>query len=355
VVEAESRTEAEKIRDEFLGAVVRMNAPATPRTRPSNYASTLDDPCLRRLVYWRTMGDRAKPIPPDRIAKMEDGKVAEAAFGEFCAAAGFEVFRDPPTKKGRWEDLNISGRTDRWLALKAGRPVARLVEFKAPSSPWIWRAAQEWKTLTENRWTRKWVSQLVLYLWIESQEEGLLIVKCPGAREFVVWVVKMADHIVLADRLTTNAAQVETHLRAGTLPDFLRGDAAECRNCEFFGGGGGPCFPELDMTSGAAVAEEFSANAEAVSALSVREENREAADRYDDADQAVKKALRPGIESLVKKGERKGEVILPGFVASWRAQKKVTWDHKAIPAALVPTIRREEEAGMIVIGIEKVD
>lgn len=340
---------AETIARLFRARVEEANAPESPKTRTSNWASSLSDPCVRRLFYWRTCGASAQPLGAERVARMEEGHGAEESFDALCRALRFKVQEDRPEKRGRWDDLNISGRTDRWIRpLDDPAVPLRLVEFKSTGSPWIWEAAQTVEKMRANRWTRGWLSQVAVYMWMEGQEEALLIVKRPGARQFVVHVLKIGDLLDLADRAVEAAKGVEEALRAGEAPPFLEGDAQECRACPFFGGQGGPCYPPLDFSADAEVAAFLAADDELAAALRRRAETEEAAKANEKAEKFVKERMRPLLVTLVKKGQVKGEIPLPGFVASWRAQRK-SW--KEWPAGVVP-VEKSDPTGTIVIEIE---
>ncbi len=316
------------------------------RPRASIWASSLPDPCDLRLVLWSTDGEKAKPLEVEVLGKLAEGHAQEGAFDLWAREAGFEVYRDPPGRKARWQEFGIAGRTDRWIGLPGTPPT--LVEFKAPATAWQFEKCLSLESMLADRWTRKWVVQLLLYILIEEPRdgEGLLVVKRPGHRSYLTHVVRLSDHLDLAEEALSQAQRVRRHLAEGTKPDHLVGSPGECRRCPFFGT---PCFPPISADPSLATSEELSEDEALAAALEERESFSEARRRYEAADRAVKAKLRPVLERVADR-EGHATLLLPSYVVEGRWQSRTVYD---VPDEIKKAHARKDPRGAFVVEIER--
>jgi hypothetical protein len=258
---------------------------------PYVYASAWR-PCVRRMVYELTVPDRQPEFSADvrqRFRRGEDrerdllidltrvGREAEPPFEVIGQQQRFEL----KDRKGR---VVIAGKVD--ARLRQGDHAAPL-EVKA-WSPGLVDRIETFEDLFENPWTRSGGYQLLSYLWGSGEPFGFLLLDRSGLP--LPLPVEVDAHIDRMEDFLTRAELALDHERAGTLPDFLVGDAAECRRCPFFGS---VCNPPLSYGE-----VQVLTDPELEALLERREAVKVAGQEYDRLDREIKGRLR-GVEQAV--------------------------------------------------------
>jgi hypothetical protein len=263
----------------------------TTSPHPTVYASAWR-PCTRRMVLELTHCDQLPPFPANVLAKFRRGddrerdllidltrigREAEPPFGVFGQQQRFAL----NDRKGR---VAISGKVDARLKFADANPP---IEVKA-WSPTLVDRIETFADLFESPWTRSGAHQLLAYLYGSGEPFGFLLLDRSGLP--LLLPVELDPHLDRMEDFLTRAEHALDHRAAGTLPDFLVGDAAECQRCPFYGG---HCNPPI-----AHAGTQVLTDPELEVLLEQREAVRVAGQDYNRLDKEVKARLR-GIESGV--------------------------------------------------------
>jgi hypothetical protein len=307
---------------DILGDVERALA-AESKLIPhqSNWASTLMDPCERRLVYSRTEWDKAKK-PDAKLqgifntgTKLE--KVVLNILSEIGAEArpAWELLK--PTfrlKDNLLTKYNIGGIPDCFLRVLPKDALPQLlgpVEIKT-MDPNTFRTVRTLDDMWQKPWTKKYLGQLTIYELATNFEQGwFLIINKANLYEYR-WIELPLD-LTLAESLLQKARRVNDYVAAGTLPHKLN-DPAECRWCPF----GFLCCPDY-QTGGNLAAIENSELVEVLDRLQELEDTR--------AEIGTLERLRDKIL-----GDCRGKDVVCGpWMVTWRKQEGVTPAKPATP------------------------
>ena len=196
----------------------------------SNWASQIGDPCTRYLVYMRTRGHE-RQLPDVNLQYIfDEGRLHEKALlRELQDDMGVEIRelqRGWPTNK-----QNISGRIDaemkdldgKWKPLEA-KSISPYEFVKLPENVMDFLKSPK-------RWLRRYPGQMMTYLYYCNQEEGLLVFKnkLSGRIRQINCVLDFA----YTESLLKKAEAIESHLRAGTLPDRVE-ESVLHDSCPFY-------------------------------------------------------------------------------------------------------------------------
>ena len=197
----------------------------------ANRASSLGDPCERRLVYDQTEWNKKLLHEVDTQLIFEEGNNQEQVVIRDLMLAGIQVREQQ--RAFSFKDLNITGHQDvevrtpeddRWYP----------AEIKS-MSPHIYdkiRKLQDFFELTSYPWLQKYPAQLQLYMLASEGEadRGLFILKnkSTGALK-EIW----ADiDIVFLDELFKKAGRINKYVAENTLPDRTE-DLSHCKRCHY--------------------------------------------------------------------------------------------------------------------------
>lgn len=263
---------------------------ARPGGDPRNYvyASAYRN-CLRRMTYEMTLPAQLPPWPAEVLARFRRGddrerdlladlsRIGRDAEPKFSVVGQQERFklRD---RKGR---IAISGKVDARLEIDGARPP---VETKA-WSPMMVDRIEKFEDVFDNPWTRSGGYQLLSYLYGAGEPYGFLLLDRSGLPGLLP--VELEPNLDRVEDFLTRAEQAIDHVEAGTLPDFLDDDPAECRRCAWYGH---TCNPPLT-----AKAATLLTDPELEVALERREALKPSADEYAGLDKDIKGKLR-GVE-----------------------------------------------------------
>lgn len=289
--------------------------------------------CDRRMVLDMTMPEEQPPFPAEVLAKFRRGDDRERDLLADLARIGRDA--EPPFKiMGQQERFELRDRKGRTAIvgkvdarLKVGSVQAPL-EVKA-WSPQLVDRIDTFSDLFESPWTRSGGYQLLSYLYGANQPFGFMLLDRSGLPHLLP--VELDAHLDRMEDFLTRAERAIDHQRAGTLPDFLVGDAAECQRCPFFGS---TCNPPLS-SAGAVVLTD----PELEASLERREQLKAAAKEFNAIDTRVKKQLR-GVEQGIC-----GSFHVAG---SWGKQSRLE-----LPEALKQQYTRTDMQGRFTLEITK--
>jgi hypothetical protein len=204
----------------------------TASRKISNWASELDHPCLRFLVYSRVNWKDRKLPSTETEYIFEEGKDGEKKLRSMIEAEGYEIVMDQ--QYFDWTKYQISGRTDGFL------------EFEIPDHNFKGRAPLEIKTVapylfklmtsieeikeSKSYWMRKAISQLNIYMLMAGYEYGFLAIKTYRLRPRIL---PMLVDYELGEKCIKKCEEVNHYVAKGILPDRMNYDPAICGLCDF--------------------------------------------------------------------------------------------------------------------------
>ena len=246
----------------------------------SNRASSLDDPCERRLYLYRTAWDHQAP-PSDTLQSIfDEGNLHEGAVVRLMDELGMRLRREQAA--GEWKAVQITGHIEGEIEW---RGVRLLAEIKSISGNMFDRA----KTAEDLRdarggasYLRRWFGQVQIYMLLASYEAAVMFIKSKQTGE--VRAIPVALDYEYAEGLLQRAERINVAVAAGEPPPFVL-DADECRRCSFFGRACDP--PTLSGAGAAVVVDEH-----LLEAAQTWQETAEAARKHDEADEELRGALR---------------------------------------------------------------
>jgi len=279
---------ATTIQTAWESSMLRTRRTATPHDYV--YASG-NRPCVRRMTYELTVPQEQPPYSADTLAKFRRGEDRERDLLMDLTRIGRDS--DPPFKvlaqqerftlRGRGGRTVIVGKTDARLQVE-GQKDSAPVEVKA-WSPYLTERIRTFGDLYESPYTRSGADQLLAYLYGAGERFGFLVLDRSGLP--LVLPVVLVHYLDRVEEFLTRAETALAHVDAGTLPDYLQGDPAECQRCPFYGS---TCNPPLDHPGAVVLADP-----ELESLLEERDRLRPIGQEYERLDRKVKDRLR-GIE-----------------------------------------------------------
>jgi len=277
---------ADRITTAWADHLTRQARPNTPHDHV--YASAWRV-CDRRMVYELTAPERLPPWPADLLARFRRGDDRERDLLADAARIGRDA--DPP--------FSIIGQQERFVLKDhksrpaiTGKVDARILidnqrmplEVKA-WAPMLVDRIERFEDLFDNPWTRGGGYQLLAYLYGAGEPCGFMLLDRSGLPRLLP--VNLEANLDRMEAFLTKAERVIDHVQAGTLPDYLEGDSAECRRCSWYGH---TCNPPLAATSATLLTDP-----ELEAQLERREQLRAAAVEYEALDKDLKAQLR-GVE-----------------------------------------------------------
>jgi hypothetical protein len=237
-------------------------------------ATDLGYRCERRIVYLRTLPDKAECVSVELDSIFEEGRLHQTDVRRELAELGFEVveaetnFRDA--------NLEISGTIDGKIAVSGDHHAPRIpLEIKstmgeAPSTVEAWRAGVGL--------VQRYYAQIQIYLYLTSSPEGIGLWKNKATG---LWSTCAAPlDYEYAETLLRRAESVRDHVRARTLPDRIL-DRSECNGCPW---ANTVCLPADAAVDPMLLVEDAALLAQLIE----REAVKPASDRYNKIDDEVK-------------------------------------------------------------------
>jgi len=240
----------------------------------SNRASELGHPCLRYLVYLRTKwSEKALPSLYQQLI-YDEGKNQEKAVIFDLMEAGFEVIEQQRTMY--WDKFNLVGHIDGKIVVNG-----KGIPFEVKSlNPYVWETISDLKSMLNHKrwWVRKYPYQLLIYLLLANEPEGLYILKNKSSGELKEIWVRLEDHLELAEEVLKKCEEIERHIKNGSLPDRINNEEI-CDTCSF----NHICLPELTRP-----ALQIEENSEILEMLEERELLKEKVNRFNELDEYLK-------------------------------------------------------------------
>lgn len=251
----------------------RVRVPNTLTTR----ASSIGEPCERRLFYARTASELAVPHRPELQAVFDLGKELESFVLAELRAMGCEIVQRERDYLDR--ALELSAHTDAKIRMP-GWPRALTAEVKG-LNPYTAESIETIEDIrsSKQRWVRKYYDQLQTYLFFDEAPAGLFVLlnKVSGQIGFV----DCPRDEVRIQELRAKAVRIRDAVRANEPPPRLESD--ECARCPFQH----VCLPDRAFGPGVQIID----SEEAQQLIGLRLDLADAKRDFEAADRALKKLL----------------------------------------------------------------
>jgi len=275
-----------------------------------NRISQLDDPCLRRLYYYRHDWDKAKPTELSLQGIYETGNILEPVISRIISETGEAtspkwriVGTQTTTNDSLLKEHQISGTIDGFLQIRnEGEQwqTIGVVDIKTVN-PNIYQTLTDYQSLGRYFWTKKWRGQLMLYSLAHNLGRCFLLL----VNKTNLYDMRLLDFEVdmaYCDELLAKAKAVNKAIKTDTPPPQIN-NANECQRCSFFAF----CSPNLKSTGDLKMIE----NNELAVILDRLSELETAADEYAD--------LEKQRDALLSKGQ---DVICGNWMVMWKKSIK---------------------------------
>jgi CRISPR/Cas system-associated exonuclease Cas4 (RecB family) len=255
----------------------------------SNRASAIGDPCIRKLVYYRTEWSKQQ-LPTLSLQKIfDEGNHQEEFVKKKLMEADYVIHEaqrsiiDNLLKK-----YNISGHIDFFITKDEQKPV--LCEVKS-MSPNIFMHVDTIFDLDKYPWTKKYYSQIQIYMFASDEEQALLILKNKSTGDMKILDVSLdLNHV---ESLLKKSEEVNNCVNNETLPDRIE-NRSICEKCDFQH----ICVPDI-INDSAAIIED----PEFEDKLQLREELKEYQSEFKEIDKDIKDTIKGLSESTILVGD----------------------------------------------------
>lgn len=193
----------------------------------ANRASEIGHPCERFLVYARMRWEERKQKDVRTIARLNAGTAMEEEVESWLLKSGYKVTLQQ--KSTTWDKYRITGKIDGFIA----GPNRRKWPIEIFSvMPWFWDSTRSIEAIKKHPkyWIRRKATQLNVYLVLENQEGGFLII---GSFGKLPRVLPMMLDFDMAEGHIQKCIRVNEHVEAGTLPDRIEYASDVCGLCDF--------------------------------------------------------------------------------------------------------------------------
>lgn len=252
-----------------------------PRKNP--ILSDIPD-CDRQLVYGVLNWKERPPFDSHVAARLEAGNVQEREIVRELEGMGFRVILSqmPVEIKGRGGILLATGRIDGKIEFDGFR-----IPFEIKSmNPNIFNQVRSIEDFQKKPWLRKYVRQLMMYLFGNNAEQGIFIcTDCLGAWKMFVLDLDLGECEHLLQRLE----RAYENIKAGTHPPRILYDQSICGKCPFASN----CLQDIVNTP-----LEFIENAELEQTIDRHEELKPLASEYDELHDRIKGVFK-GVEKAI--------------------------------------------------------
>lgn len=278
---------AERVGSSWAAYLSRQARPQTPHRYV--YASSWRT-CERRMVYDCVHPEQLPPWPVEVLAKFRRGDDRERDLLADLTRIGRDA--DPPFSIiGQQERFELKDRRSRVAIVGKVDARIEIEHLRAPLEVKAWHPnmtdrIERFEDVFENPWTRSGGYQLLSYLYGAAEPFGFMLLDRSGLPRLLP--VELDRNLDRMEAFLVRAERVLDHVQAGTLPEYLLDDSAECRRCPWFGQTCNPPF-------GAHVAQVLT-DPELEVALERREHLKDAAREFEALDRDLKTRLR-GVES----------------------------------------------------------
>ncbi len=198
----------------------------------SNWASQMGDPCLRKLVYFRTSWEKRTPHDVDLQYIFDEGHDQEAnltiELQKSLRAEDIQFMEQQ--KRIEIEGTDISGKIDGTLVYN-GQYFP--VDLKS-CDPNVWSSLREEhpEDFDKYNWTKKYPAQLLLYMYAENAEGGMFFLKNKSSGKVKQFSLRLHDYLDYIESLLKKDADIKNHMTNKTLPKKLNNPDV-CKGCPF--------------------------------------------------------------------------------------------------------------------------
>ena len=309
----------------------------------SNRISSLDDKCMRKLVYYRTEWDKQKPTDIGLQGIFETGNELEPVVSRIITSVGlmstprFRIIQQQAqTRDNLLEKHNIVGHIDGVMEVREQvvQNIEQWVRYGVldvkTASPYTFNAIDGKDDLNKFSWSKRWIGQLMLYALAENLEKCVILL----VNKTNIYQMKLVEFDLdydYAEGLIAKAEKINSYVE-GIGPDLRKGlepiyperihDYEHCTNCPFQH----ICNPPLESSGNL----ELSDDAELAELLVRRGELKEAVDEHSKIDKRLKQMLVPGQDLIVgsnvimwTKIQRKGYTVQDTEYFKWKILDKI--------------------------------
>lgn len=278
-----------------------------------NRASSLGDPCERRLVLERTSWQEKKPHDVGLQYVFDEGNLQERAVLNDLEEAGIRIIEQQ--RDFSWKEYQITGHIDGKISVDGKTPP---LEIKS-MSPNIWRTMETEDDLKRYPWTDRYRAQIQLYLLMAEEEEGILILKNKSTGQLKQ--INIALDYEFAESLIQKAERINDHVKNDTLPNYVE-DKSLCAECAFVH----ICCPKIEYGEELEIVND----AELIEMLNRREVLIPLKKEYEQLDKEIKAFIgdRENIMAgewhlTVKESERKGYTVESSVVKRFKIERLI--------------------------------
>lgn len=202
-----------------------------------NRASSIGSRCMRRLVYMRTHGDKAKLPDIGLFMIFQQGSLHERQSLRDLEDAGFQIIEQQVTLE--WREFQLSGHVDCVVVID-DKPIPLDIKSMAP---WIWEGVFKrgpgqypWAEVREaferKHWLSEYRGQLTLYMLLKGVDRGILL--CVNKSTGAMAQVDLELDYEFGESLLRKATEINRHVAASTLPERIEFDPDVCPSCQFY-------------------------------------------------------------------------------------------------------------------------
>ncbi len=211
---------------EEMGAALDADTERNRKTYPvkSNRASSAGHPCSWHLYAERKHWDKRKPFELGALYRMVEGNLHEDDVRRRLFALGFEIVESQ--QSFAWDEYQVTGHIDGMVTYGG---ISAVVEVKALADD-----MESIEEMLKSWWAQRYVGQLLLYMLMKNQHNGLFIIKgkASGRMNFIPLVLN-DENLNRAEAILKRCEEVNTALATDTEPSKIPYDLNICGHCDF--------------------------------------------------------------------------------------------------------------------------
>ena len=202
----------------------------------TNRASNAGQECARRLVYERTAWDKKLLHDVGLQYIFDEGNRSEKATVEDITEAGLTLVEGQ--RPFTYPPLQVTGSIDGKIADGQSR-----IPIEAKSiNPYDFQTIKDFASVANHKKAhiRGYLAQLMMYLIMDNQEEGILLFRDKNSGRYKQ--INVAIDYTFLESILKKFELVNEHIKNGTLPDRVE-DLTICKNCPFRA----ECLPDVSF------------------------------------------------------------------------------------------------------------
>lgn len=197
----------------------------------SNRASQIGHPCERRLVYMRTRWQEQILPDPDLMFIFEAGSTIEEEAVKELKEAGFIIQEQQIAVS--LPEYQITGHLD--FKISENGKDFYPCEVKS-MSPFYCDKIQSLDDMlnSDKPWLKSYPAQLLLYMWMSDEDEGLFYIKNKATHKpHTIWVCFNGDTLDYVEMILDKAKRINEYVAKGKLPNRIEYQSSICDRCEY--------------------------------------------------------------------------------------------------------------------------